>query len=71
MTAAGSAERAGNYCRIGGVIYLLVGVLGLLTWTATGFGLVPLNGNNVWLHLVIGLVLSYVGFAKSSAPAAA
>jgi len=63
IMAAKSADGAGTYCKIGGVIYLLIGAMGLVTGLATGFGLVPLGGNNVYLHLLLGAVLAYFGFA--------
>jgi hypothetical protein len=52
------ASRA--YCRIAGVIYLVLAALGYVT--PNGFGLVPLGGSDPLLHLVLGLVLAGVGF---------
>jgi hypothetical protein len=53
------ASRA--YCRAAGVIYLVLAVLGLVT--PDGFGLVPLGGNDIWLHVALGAPLAYFGFA--------
>ena len=62
------------YNRVGGIIYLvlaLVGFIALLGVSALApngmlLGLVMINMADNFLHLVIGLVLAYVGFALSS-----
>jgi len=57
------------YNRAGGVIYLLLGVLGLIPALVPGgmlLGLVMINPADNVLHLVIGAVLAYVGFAVQS-----
>ena len=41
----------------------LLAVLGLLT--PSGFGLVPLGGHDVWLHAVMGGILTAVGLLGS------
>lgn len=51
-----------GYFRAVAVIYALLTVLGLLPQTNTLFGLVPLHGNDVWLHAVLALVAAYFGF---------
>jgi hypothetical protein len=38
-----------------GVVLLVLGVLGF--FVPDGFGLVPLGGNDIWLHLASGVVL--------------
>ena len=38
-----------------GVVLLVLGVLGF--FVADGFGLVPLGGNDIWLHLGSGVIL--------------
>ena len=66
LLAARSWEGARNYARIGGVLYLILGVLGFVA--PSTFGLIPIGGNNIWLHALMGLVLAAVGFtAKPSA----
>jgi hypothetical protein len=52
------------YAQIVAVSYGLLVVLGLLPATNTLFGLVPIYGNDVWLHLVLGLVAAYFGFMR-------
>jgi hypothetical protein len=56
------------YAQIVAVAYGLLVVLGLFPATHTLFGLVPIYGNDVWLHLALGAVAAYFGFM---APAAA
>ena len=60
LAAARSFAGAKSYAQIVGVIYLVLAMLGFVD--PTGFGLVPIGGNDIWLHAAIGLVLSYVGF---------
>ena len=51
-----------RYAQIVAVAYGLLVILGLLPTTNTLFGLVPIYGNDVWLHLVLGVVAAYFGF---------
>ncbi len=44
------------------VIYGLLTLLGLIPATNTTFGLVPIYGNDVWLHAGLALVAAYFGF---------
>jgi hypothetical protein len=60
LAAARSFAGAKSYAQITGVLYLVLAVLGFVD--PTGFGLIPIGGNDIWLHAGIGLVLSYVGF---------
>lgn len=70
LMAARSYSGAQSYCKIGGIIYLVLAVLGLVA--PTTFGLIPIGGNDIWLHAVLGVVLAGVGFtAPAEAPAAA
>ncbi|HJR42837.1 MAG TPA: DUF4383 domain-containing protein [Gemmatimonadaceae bacterium] len=68
LAASRTFAAAKTYAQVGGVVYLLLAVFGFVD--PSGFGLVPLGGNDVWLHAVIGLVLAGVGFtAKDTAVA--
>jgi hypothetical protein len=60
LAAARTYDASRAYCRIAGVIYLVLTALGYLA--PNGFGLVPLGGADTLLHLVLGLVLAGVGF---------
>ena len=69
LLAGGSLGAARNYARSVAVIYGLFTVMGLISaaklWTA--FGLVPLYGNDVWLHALLGAVAAYFGFVRREA----
>ena len=52
------------YAQIVAISYGLLVVLGLVPATNTLFGLVPIYGADVWLHLVLGLVAAYFGFMR-------
>lgn len=62
LLSAGSAGAARGYFRGVAIIYGLLTVLGLIPATATLFGLMPIDGNDVWLHLVLALAGVYFGF---------
>ncbi|HUF65327.1 MAG TPA: DUF4383 domain-containing protein [Gemmatimonadaceae bacterium] len=64
LAAARSFAGAKSYAQITGVIYLVLAVLGLVD--PTGFGLIPIGGNDIWLHAAIGIVLTYFGFTASA-----
>ena len=58
-------DTARLYARIVAVSYALFVVLGLLPDPfSTVFGLVPIHGNNVWLHGIIALAAAYFGFVR-------
>ena len=45
------------------IFYGLLTILGLLPFTNTTFGLIPIFGNDVWLHAVSAAVAAYFGWA--------
>jgi hypothetical protein len=51
-----------------GAVLLLLGILGFIS--ADGFGLVPLGGNDIWLHLATGAILLATGFMATDEAAA-
>ena len=55
---------ARTYARVVAVAYLLLTVMGLIPAANmhNTFGLVPIHGNDVWLHALIGLAAAYFGF---------
>lgn len=55
------------YARSVAVIYAVLAVLGLVPATSTLFGLAPLHGHDVWLHVVIAVASAYFGFASVAA----
>lgn len=71
IVAARSWGAAKTYCQVSGVAYLVLTVLGF--FVPTTFGLIPIGGNDIWLHALLGAVLAYFGFtarAPVAAPAA-
>ena len=60
IAASRSWSASVQYCRVGGVIYLVLALLGFVA--PDGFGLVPLGGNDIWLHVLLGVALAAVGF---------
>jgi hypothetical protein len=66
LAAARSWSGAKSYAQIGGVIYLLLAVCGY--FMPNGFNMVPLGGNDIWLHALLGIALAGAGFtAKAEA----
>jgi len=48
-----------------GALLLVLGILGFIV--PEGFGLVPLGGNDIWLHLASGAILLVGGFLPETA----
>lgn len=69
LAASRSWGAAKAYCRAAGAIYLVLAVLGFVV--PETLGLMPIGGNDIWLHALLGAVLAYFGFtARSTVPAA-
>jgi hypothetical protein len=68
LLAGGTLAGATAYCKIAGIAYLVLAVVGVLA--PAGFGLVPLGGHDVWLHGILGLVLAAAGFLDRTRAAA-
>lgn len=64
LLASRSTGAARNYARIVAVSYLVLAVFGLIPALDTLFGLVPLYGNDVWLHLALAIPAAYFGFVN-------
>jgi len=59
------------YARGVAVIYALFVVMGIVPVLWTTFGLIPLHGHDVWLHLILAGVAGYFGFvARPAEPTA-
>lgn len=70
VTAARSWGGAKSYCTWAGTIYVVLALLGFVI--PSTFGLIPIGGNDIWLHALIGVVLLGVGrSARQPAPGAA
>ena len=59
IVAAKSPVSARRYCLLSGAIYLLLAGIGFVL--PETFGLVPIGGNDITLHAVLGIALSMVG----------
>lgn len=69
--ARGAIMSARGYFQVVALAYGLLVILGLLPATQTTFGLIPIWGNDVWLHAALALVAAYFGFmAPAAVPAA-
>ena len=55
---------ARTYFRAVAVIYALLTVMGLVPALNTTFGLIPIYGNDVWLHALLALVAAYFGWVN-------
>ena len=62
LLAARGAVGSLVYARSVALIYAVLAVLGLIPVTDTTFGLVPIYGNDVWLHAGLAVVAAYFGF---------
>jgi len=60
VLASRTFPAAKTYCQVGGAIYIVLTVLGFVA--PTTFGLIPIGGNDIWLHALLGIVLAGVGF---------
>jgi hypothetical protein len=58
-----SAIRSRMYARSVAVVYAVFAVMGFIPLLNTTFGLVPLHGHDIWLHLVLAGVAAYFGWA--------
>ena len=57
-----STSGARLYNQAFAVAYALIAVMGLLPFTKTTFGLMPIFGNNVWFNALTGGIAAYYGF---------
>jgi hypothetical protein len=67
--ARGAVMSARGYFQLVAIAYALLVVLGLIPATQTTFGLVPIWGNDVWLHALLAAGAAYFGYlAPAGAP---
>jgi len=64
LAAARSDGAAVLYAKAVAVIYALLTIMGLISAAKlhTTFGLIPLYGNDIWLHAVLAAGAAYFGF---------
>lgn len=56
-----------NFARGLAIFYGLLAIMGLIPGLDTTFGLIPIFGNDVWLHALTALVSAYFGFVDREA----
>lgn len=61
LAASRSLRATRLYGRVGASIYVVLAVLAFVD--PTGFGIVPIGGNDIWLHTVLAAGLAFIGFA--------
>jgi hypothetical protein len=54
------------YVRSAAIVLGALGVMGLIPGLNTVFGVMPLHGHDVWLHLATGAAAAYVGWREPS-----
>ena len=62
LAAWRSVSGSVNYAKSVAVIYGVFAIMGLIPLLHTTFGLVPLYGHDVWLHVLLAGVAGYFGF---------
>ena len=62
LLAYKSLSASKGYARGVAIIYAVLMVMGLVPGLNTTFGLIPLYGNDVWLHALLAAVAGYFGF---------
>lgn len=65
IAMARSATQSRNFLLVGGAIYLVLWLYGLLIGHETPANFVPVNTADNWLHLVLGLGMIALGVALS------
>lgn len=60
-----SFESSRTFSRVVGIVLIVLFVFGLIPGLSSLFGLAPLYGADVWLHLVSGIIALYVGLTAS------
>jgi Domain of unknown function (DUF4383) len=62
LAASRSLSSSTIYARGVAIIYAVLTVMGLVPGLDEGFGLVPLYGNDIWLHAGLAVVGAYFGW---------
>lgn len=65
LLASISLDSSRVYARALAVFYGALAVMGLIPAANTTFGLIPIFGNDVWLHAVTAAIAAYFGFFAS------
>ena len=68
---ARTAAASKNYLVVGGIIYLVLWLYGLLIGQDSGANFVPVNSADNWLHFILGVAMIGLGVALSRGTAGA
>jgi hypothetical protein len=60
LSGGRSEAGAAAFCKTFGIILLVIGLLGFVQPNL--FGILPIGGYDIWIHLITGAILAYVGF---------
>jgi len=63
LTMSRTEEGAGTFCKTFGIILLLIGIIGFITPNL--FGILPIGGGDIWIHLITGAILAVAVFASA------
>ena len=64
LMASRSLGGSVTYARGVAIIYAVLTVMGFIPPLDVTFGLIPLFGNDIWLHAVLALVAAYFGWVN-------
>lgn len=64
VAAYRSLGAARTYAKAVAIIYGVFAVMGLVPGLNTTFGLVPLFGHDIWLHILLAAPAAYFGFMR-------
>ena len=70
LLASRSLSGSVTYARGVAIIYAVLTIAGLVPNLNTMYGMVPLYGNDIWLHAVLAIVAAYFGWVNRN-PASA
>ncbi len=62
LAASRSWAGSSSFFRTGGIIYAVLTVCGFLF--PDGLGMIPLGGNDIWLHAVLAIAMLGIGFTS-------
>jgi hypothetical protein len=72
LLASRSFNGAKMFFQVAGVVYIVLAICGF--FIPTTFGLIPIGGNDIYLHAVLGVIMAGIGFTakpEAAAPATA
>ena len=68
IAAKRSDAASRGYLRTVAIAYAVLAVAGFIPGLDTMFGLVPLHGDDIWLHALLAVAAGYFGFVHRTAP---